>query len=63
MKNTDRQLLVFQVDTVRVMAEETRVEGNVGSRIYLKYFTAGCNLLVLLLILLLSVVAEVRHGS
>ncbi|XP_038572955.1 multidrug resistance-associated protein 4-like isoform X2 [Micropterus salmoides] len=49
------------VDTVRVMAEETRVEGNVGSRIYLKYFTAGCNLLVLLLILLLSVVAEIAY--
>ncbi|XP_045910008.1 ATP-binding cassette sub-family C member 4-like isoform X2 [Micropterus dolomieu] len=49
------------VDTVRVMAEETRVEGNVGSHIYLKYFTAGCNLLVLLLILLLSVVAEIAY--
>ncbi len=45
------------------MAEETRVEGSVGSHIYLKYFTAGCNLVVLLVIVLLSVTAEVSHGT
>lgn len=45
------------------MPEETRVEGSVSSHIYLKYFTAGCNLLVLLVIVLLSVIAEVSHGS
>ncbi|KAM9334128.1 ATP-binding cassette sub-family C member 4-like [Symphorus nematophorus] len=49
------------VETVRTMVEETRVEGNVGSHIYLKYFTAGCNLLVLMLIVLLSVIAEVAY--
>uniref|UniRef100_A0A8C4HTI5 Multidrug resistance-associated protein 4 n=1 Tax=Dicentrarchus labrax TaxID=13489 RepID=A0A8C4HTI5_DICLA len=47
----DQQFLVLQVETVRTMAEETRVEGNVSGQIYLKYFTAGCNLLVLLVIL------------
>lgn len=41
------------------MAEETRVEGNVSGHIYLKYFTAGCNPVVILFILLLSVAAEV----
>ncbi|TNM94227.1 hypothetical protein fugu_002403 [Takifugu bimaculatus] len=40
------------------MSEETRVEGNVSLLIYYKYFTAGCNTLVLMLILLLSVIAE-----
>ncbi|XP_070711624.1 ATP-binding cassette sub-family C member 4-like [Pempheris klunzingeri] len=48
-------------ETVCTMAEETRVEGNVGSRIYLKYFTAGCNLAVLLAIALLSLTAEVAY--
>lgn len=57
----DQQSLVSQVETVRTMAEETRVEGNVSSHIYLKYFTAGCNRLVLLVIVLLSVTAEVSH--
>ncbi|KAG8004595.1 Multidrug resistance-associated protein 4 [Nibea albiflora] len=41
--------------------EETRAEGDVGSRVYLKYFSAGSNILVLLLIMLLSVIAEVAY--
>lgn len=45
------------------MAEETRIEGNVSGHIYLKYFTAGCNVLALLAVVLLSVVAEVSLGS
>ncbi|XP_039997779.1 multidrug resistance-associated protein 4-like isoform X2 [Xiphias gladius] len=49
------------VETVCTMAEETRVEGDVSGHIYLKYFTTGCNLLVLLVIVLLSVMAEVAY--
>ncbi|XP_068165847.1 ATP-binding cassette sub-family C member 4-like isoform X1 [Antennarius striatus] len=49
------------VETVQAMAEETRVEGDVDLRIYVKYFTAGCNLVVLFLVVLLSVVAEVAY--
>eukprot|EP00064_Thunnus_orientalis_P009638 superscaffoldBa00001238_g9663 len=49
------------VEAVRTMPEETRAEGNVGSHIYLKYFTVGCNILVLLAIVLLSVIAEVAY--
>lgn len=45
------------------MSEEARVEGNVSRHIYLKYFTAGCNVLFLMVILLLSIIAEVRHHS
>uniref|UniRef100_A0A8C4NTD4 Multidrug resistance-associated protein 4 n=1 Tax=Dicentrarchus labrax TaxID=13489 RepID=A0A8C4NTD4_DICLA len=59
----DQQFLVLQVETVRTMAEETRVEGNVSGQIYLKYFTAGCNLLVLLVIVLLSVTAELESKA
>lgn len=59
----DRHFLVRQVETAHVMAEETRVEGNVSRHIYLKYFTAGCNVLVLVAMALLSVVAEVNLGS
>ncbi|XP_068575447.1 ATP-binding cassette sub-family C member 4-like isoform X2 [Cebidichthys violaceus] len=49
------------VETVHTMAEETRAEGNVGSHIYLKYFSAGCNPLVLMVIGVLSVIAEVAY--
>uniref|UniRef100_A0A3P8TH99 Multidrug resistance-associated protein 4 n=1 Tax=Amphiprion percula TaxID=161767 RepID=A0A3P8TH99_AMPPE len=48
------------VQTVVASAEESRAEGNVSSHIYLKYFTASCSLLVLLVIVLLSIIAEVR---
>ncbi|XP_070787041.1 ATP-binding cassette sub-family C member 4-like [Enoplosus armatus] len=48
-------------ETVRTMAEETREEGNVSSHIYLTYFTAGCNHLVLAVVVLLSVIAEVAY--
>lgn len=43
------------------MAEETRAEGNISGDIYLKYFSAGCSPLVLMVIVLLSVIAEVRQ--
>ncbi|XP_020506427.1 LOW QUALITY PROTEIN: ATP-binding cassette sub-family C member 4 [Labrus bergylta] len=46
---------------VQSMAEETRVDGDVGGHVYCKYFTAGCNLLVLLIILLLSLTAEAAY--
>lgn len=43
------------------MAEETRVEGNVSGHIYLKYFRAGSSILLLVVILVLSVIAEVSQ--
>ncbi|XP_041822006.1 ATP-binding cassette sub-family C member 4-like isoform X2 [Chelmon rostratus] len=49
------------VETVHTMSEETRVDGGVSSHIYLKYFTAGSNLLLLVVIVLLSVIAEVAY--
>ncbi|XP_049425689.1 ATP-binding cassette sub-family C member 4-like [Epinephelus fuscoguttatus] len=49
------------VETVYTMSEETRAEGNVRSQIYLKYFTAGCNPLVFMVIVLISVTAEVAY--
>uniref|UniRef100_A0A3Q1C9L1 Multidrug resistance-associated protein 4 n=1 Tax=Amphiprion ocellaris TaxID=80972 RepID=A0A3Q1C9L1_AMPOC len=49
-----------QPPVVVASAEESRAEGNVSSHIYLKYFTASCSLLVLLVIVLLSIIAEVR---
>ncbi|KAF6715600.1 Multidrug resistance-associated protein 4 [Oryzias melastigma] len=49
------------VEPLRTVAEETRAEGNVGGHIYLKYFTAGCNPLGLVGIVLLSILAEVAY--
>ncbi|XP_041835127.1 ATP-binding cassette sub-family C member 4-like [Melanotaenia boesemani] len=49
------------VETVRAIEEETRAEGNVGGHVYLKYFTAGCNPLGLIVIVLLSIIAEAAY--
>ncbi|CAN9498397.1 unnamed protein product [Ophioblennius macclurei] len=49
------------VEAVRTAAEEARAEGNISGHIYLKYFTAGCHFVVLILIVLLSMVAEVAY--
>uniref|UniRef100_A0A3B4GL42 Multidrug resistance-associated protein 4-like n=1 Tax=Pundamilia nyererei TaxID=303518 RepID=A0A3B4GL42_9CICH len=53
---TDQLHVVAQTIT-----EETRAEGNVSGHVYLKYFTAGCNTLVLMVIILLSIIAEVAY--
>uniref|UniRef100_A0A3Q2X474 Multidrug resistance-associated protein 4 n=1 Tax=Haplochromis burtoni TaxID=8153 RepID=A0A3Q2X474_HAPBU len=47
------------VEVAQTITEETRAEGNVSGHVYLKYFTAGCNTLVLMVIILLSIIAEV----
>ncbi|KAM3608366.1 uncharacterized protein V6R79_023940 [Siganus canaliculatus] len=39
--------------------EESRSEGNVGLRIYVKYFRAGANFLVLLVLVLLNILAQI----
>ncbi|XP_074520696.1 ATP-binding cassette sub-family C member 4-like [Halichoeres trimaculatus] len=48
-------------ETVHALAEESRVDGNVGGHVYRKYFAAGCHAVVLLVIVLLSVTAEAAY--
>ncbi|KAL3999292.1 ATP-dependent DNA helicase PIF1 [Sarotherodon galilaeus] len=51
----------LSVEVAQTITEETRAEGNVSGHVYLKYFTAGCNTLVLMVIILLSIIAEVAY--
>ncbi|KAM4561745.1 ATP-binding cassette sub-family C member 4-like [Fundulus diaphanus] len=44
---------------VQPMEEESRLEGNVGLSMYVKYFLAGANLLVLLFLILLNGLAQI----
>ncbi|KAM6934339.1 ATP-binding cassette sub-family C member 4-like [Xenentodon cancila] len=44
---------------VKPTGEESRFEGNVGLRMYVKYFQAGANFLVLLVLIFLNVIAHV----
>ncbi|XP_072240641.1 ATP-binding cassette sub-family C member 4-like [Leuresthes tenuis] len=51
----------FPVEKVCTAAEEIRAEGNVSRRIYMKYFTASCNPIVLMVIVLLCITAEAAY--
>uniref|UniRef100_A0A3B4GNU5 Multidrug resistance-associated protein 4-like n=1 Tax=Pundamilia nyererei TaxID=303518 RepID=A0A3B4GNU5_9CICH len=53
--------LLLPDSIAQTITEETRAEGNVSGHVYLKYFTAGCNTLVLMVIILLSIIAEVAY--
>uniref|UniRef100_A0A668S9Z1 Multidrug resistance-associated protein 4 n=1 Tax=Oreochromis aureus TaxID=47969 RepID=A0A668S9Z1_OREAU len=48
-------------EPIQTIAEETRADGNVSSQVYFTYFTAGCSLLVLMVIVFLSIIAEVAY--
>uniref|UniRef100_A0AAX7SGG0 ATP binding cassette subfamily C member 4 n=1 Tax=Astatotilapia calliptera TaxID=8154 RepID=A0AAX7SGG0_ASTCA len=43
-------------------SEESRFEGNVGLHMYVKYFMAGANFLVLLVLILLNALAHVNYA-
>uniref|UniRef100_A0AAY4E1V3 Multidrug resistance-associated protein 4 n=1 Tax=Denticeps clupeoides TaxID=299321 RepID=A0AAY4E1V3_9TELE len=49
----------FQDEPVHMVAEETRSEGTIGIRLYLKYFRAGANVLVLITVMLLNLLAQI----
>uniref|UniRef100_A0A4W6FYI3 Multidrug resistance-associated protein 4 n=1 Tax=Lates calcarifer TaxID=8187 RepID=A0A4W6FYI3_LATCA len=47
------------IEGAEPLAEERRLEGNIGLRMYVKYFMAGGNFLVLLVLILLNALAHV----
>ncbi|KAJ8252922.1 hypothetical protein GJAV_G00207050 [Gymnothorax javanicus] len=49
------------VEQVQSMVEETRSEGKIGLSLYMKFFRAGANVLVLLLLLALNLFAQVAY--
>uniref|UniRef100_A0A3B5LMU4 ATP-binding cassette, sub-family C (CFTR/MRP), member 4 n=1 Tax=Xiphophorus couchianus TaxID=32473 RepID=A0A3B5LMU4_9TELE len=64
--SSQQQILTLSFLTawaVQPIEEESRLEGNVGLRMYVKYFLAGANLLVLLLLILLNGLAHVSFSS
>uniref|UniRef100_A0A3B1IZ97 Cystic fibrosis transmembrane conductance regulator n=1 Tax=Astyanax mexicanus TaxID=7994 RepID=A0A3B1IZ97_ASTMX len=48
-------------EPVQTLAEETRSEGNIGFGMYLRYFTAGISVLVLLGLVLLNLLAQTAY--
>uniref|UniRef100_A0A8C2B3A7 Cystic fibrosis transmembrane conductance regulator n=1 Tax=Cyprinus carpio TaxID=7962 RepID=A0A8C2B3A7_CYPCA len=49
---------VLSAEPVHTIAEETRIEGTIGLHMYWKYFRAGANVLILILLVLLNLATE-----
>uniref|UniRef100_A0A8C2XIA3 Multidrug resistance-associated protein 4 n=1 Tax=Cyclopterus lumpus TaxID=8103 RepID=A0A8C2XIA3_CYCLU len=54
---------IFHQAEMQSTGEESRSEGNVGLRMYVKYFRAGANFLVLLVLISLNALAHVSQFS
>lgn len=52
----------FQAEHVQTMSDESRSEGTIGVRMYLKYLSAGVGAFVLLILVLLNLLAQVQHA-
>uniref|UniRef100_A0A8C1P8U4 Multidrug resistance-associated protein 4 n=1 Tax=Cyprinus carpio TaxID=7962 RepID=A0A8C1P8U4_CYPCA len=50
-------------EPVHTIAEETRIEGTIGLHMYWKYFRAGANVLILILLVLLNLLAQLDFSS
>ncbi|XP_050968338.1 multidrug resistance-associated protein 4 [Labeo rohita] len=48
-------------EPVQTVAEETRLEGTIGLRMYWKYFKAGANIIMLILLVLLNLLAQIFY--
>lgn len=44
---------------MQTVPEESRAQGNIGFKLYLKYLTAGAHVLTLLLVALFNILAQV----
>uniref|UniRef100_A0A672S358 Cystic fibrosis transmembrane conductance regulator n=1 Tax=Sinocyclocheilus grahami TaxID=75366 RepID=A0A672S358_SINGR len=54
LKAANQILVLKEAEPVHTVAEETRTEGTIGLHMYWKYFRAGANVLMLILLVLLN---------
>lgn len=52
-------MLRSQAEAVQTVPEESRAQGTIGLKMYLKYLRAGANIFVLLLAVLINLLAQV----
>nr|XP_046237998.1 ATP-binding cassette sub-family C member 4-like isoform X2 [Scatophagus argus] len=48
-------------EPVQTVAEESRAQGTIGVKLYVKYLTAGANIVALLAVILLNIMAQVAY--
>lgn len=52
-----------QAEQVQTMPEESRAEGTISAKLYVKYLRAGANILFLVVVMLINVLAQVHTDS
>ena len=52
-----------QAEPVQTLAEESRAQGTIGVRLYVKYLRAGASIVTLLAAIVLNLLAQVRSKS
>lgn len=52
-----------QGETVQTVPEESRGQGTIGTKLYLKYLQAGANVAVLLFVILVNLLAQVQNQN
>uniref|UniRef100_A0A3P9IC91 Cystic fibrosis transmembrane conductance regulator n=1 Tax=Oryzias latipes TaxID=8090 RepID=A0A3P9IC91_ORYLA len=57
----DGDQLPVGAETVQMVPEESRGQGTIGIKLYLKYLRAGANVAVLLFVILLNILAQVSY--
>lgn len=50
-----------QAEMVQTLPEESRAQGTIGMKLYIKYLRAGANIALLLFVLLLNILAHVHR--
>lgn len=51
----------WQTEAVQAVPEESRAQGTIGMKMYLKYLRAGANIVVLLFAVLVNLLAQVQQ--
>ncbi|MEQ2211625.1 hypothetical protein XENOCAPTIV_009697 [Xenoophorus captivus] len=58
LKTADQIFVLKEAETVQTVPEESRAQGTIGLKLYLKYLRAGANLFILLFVVLLNLLAQ-----
>uniref|UniRef100_A0A3P8SC25 Cystic fibrosis transmembrane conductance regulator n=1 Tax=Amphiprion percula TaxID=161767 RepID=A0A3P8SC25_AMPPE len=65
LSQTSSRLFMYpsQAEPVQTLAEESRAQGTIGVRLYVKYLRAGASIVTLLAAIVLNLLAQVRSKS
>uniref|UniRef100_A0A3Q2TB68 Cystic fibrosis transmembrane conductance regulator n=1 Tax=Fundulus heteroclitus TaxID=8078 RepID=A0A3Q2TB68_FUNHE len=61
LKAADQILVLKEAEQVHMVPEESRAQGTIGLKLYLKYLQAGASIFILLFVVLINLLAQVSY--